>query len=220
MTKFYVYIHRRESDGLPFYVGKGSGRRAWSSSKRNNYWQNTKSKHGVLVEIVFENLSEEDAFDCEKNTIAEFRYFGYPLTNMTNGGEGTSGFIVSDVVRNKLSKFNKGKTISEETRLKISLANSGRKLTEEHRVKLSIAKKGKLPYNLNKKQPSTSKINNPSSDKNTYTFLHENGDVFRGNRYDLCEKYGLPIDKIGKLFYTKPREKVRGWKLIKDVKNE
>lgn len=220
MNEFYVYVHRRETDGLPFYVGKGHSKRAWVFSKRNKYWKNTKNKHGILVEIVFENLSEEEAFDCEKNTILEFKHFGYPLTNMTFGGEGVKGLIVSEETRNKISISSRNRVVLDETRLKLSIANSGKKLTEQHKKKLSLARLGKSPPNLNKKQISTSGVNNPSSDKNTYIFMHENGEIFKGNRYDLCNKYNLPIDKIGKLFYTTPRQKVRGWKLVKDIKYE
>ena len=46
--------------------------------------------------------------------------------NLTNGGEGSPGTVVS-----------------KKTRLKLSIANSGRKLTEEHKRKIGISKKGK-----------------------------------------------------------------------------
>lgn len=63
---YYVYVHRRLSNGHPFYVGKGKDKRAWDLQGRNSYWTRTKNKHGLLVEIVFDNLSEDEAFQCEK----------------------------------------------------------------------------------------------------------------------------------------------------------
>ncbi len=33
---YYVYLHKATETGEVFYVGKGSGRRAWETKKRNN----------------------------------------------------------------------------------------------------------------------------------------------------------------------------------------
>lgn len=63
---FYIYVHYRLSDNKPFYVGKGKELRAYSKKNRNQYWQNIVDKCGYRVEIVFENLDEETAFQCEK----------------------------------------------------------------------------------------------------------------------------------------------------------
>lgn len=141
---FYVYIHRRLSDNKPFYVGKGKGNRAFSSSGRNSYWKNTKDKHGFSVELVFENLSEEEAFQCEKDTITEFRYFGYPLTNMTDGGEGLSGVKQSAETIHKRVLKNTGKKRTEATKSLISNALKGKVMSAETRSRLSEINKGRL----------------------------------------------------------------------------
>ena len=63
-STFYVYIHRKKTNNEPFYIGKGSGRRAFDlseSSGRNRHWINTVKKHGVNVEIVQENMTEDDS---------------------------------------------------------------------------------------------------------------------------------------------------------------
>lgn len=110
-NQYYVYIHRRTSDNLPFYVGKGKDRRAWEFNKkaRNEYWHMVENKHGVIVEIVFDNLTEQEAFQIEKDTILEFEYFGYPLTNITRGGEGSSGLNFTDIQRLNISEGLKNK---------------------------------------------------------------------------------------------------------------
>lgn len=89
---FYTYIHRRESDDKPFYVGKGRGKRAWHQNKRNSYWRNTVAKHGLKVEICAYWATEEQAFEHEKFLIEHFRDLGMPLVNLTDGGEGTAGY--------------------------------------------------------------------------------------------------------------------------------
>ena len=69
MNIFYVYLHRRKTDNKVFYVGKGKNRRAWCTDKRNKHWNNVVDKHGFNVDIVFEGLSEQEAFQIEKDTI-------------------------------------------------------------------------------------------------------------------------------------------------------
>jgi len=101
---FYVYLHRRASDNKVFYVGKGKGKRAYSTFGRNDRWNKTAKKHGLIVEIVFDNLEETEAFQVERDTILEMKYFGYPLVNMTNGGDGISGFKHSVETKRKQSE--------------------------------------------------------------------------------------------------------------------
>jgi hypothetical protein len=87
MNSYYVYLHKTK-DGVPFYVGKGKGRRAYSTN-RNDSWKELVSSIGEYdVEIRYKGLSEEDSFAIEKRLIAEIGLGN--LTNMTNGGEGGS----------------------------------------------------------------------------------------------------------------------------------
>ncbi len=86
-----VYVHYRADDGLPFYVGMGERDRAHEMSSRNKFWKNVKRKHGVVVDIVAENLSVEEAWDLEKKLIKELRSEFGTLTNLSDGGEGSPG---------------------------------------------------------------------------------------------------------------------------------
>ena len=157
---FYVYLHRRKTDNKVFYVGKGKGKRAYSKASRSQWWNSVADKHEMTVEIVFDNLSEDDAFQIEKDTILEFRYFEHPLVNLTDGGEGMSGYKPYEEQRKRVSEKMQGREITAEHRLKISESNKGKKRTEvqrkrmseintgkkitaEHRLKISESNKGK-----------------------------------------------------------------------------
>ena len=68
------------------------------------------------------------------------------LCNLTDGGDGSVGVIVSEYGRKQRSEFMKtriNKPITEETRLKLSLSHKGKPLSAEHKSKISIANKGK-----------------------------------------------------------------------------
>lgn len=100
---FYTYLWFRE-DGTPYYVGKGSNRRAF-------YHHNVhrpKSRARIFIQHW---SSEEEAFEMEKWYI---RFFGRKdngtgiLRNLTDGGEGPSG-----------NTFCRGRAVPESTRQKI-----------------------------------------------------------------------------------------------------
>lgn len=101
---FYVYGHYRADTGEIFYIGKGTGRRAWIFSKRNAYWKNIANKHGVEVKILYDNLTEQDAFSTENRLITEIGLDN--LSNLAEGGKGLTSdavkrFIHDPIVRQK-----------------------------------------------------------------------------------------------------------------------
>lgn len=111
---YYIYLHCRKSDNKVFYVGKGRKYRAGSRSGRNSRWVNTYKKHGLIVELVFENLTEDEAFELEIDTIKEMRYhFESTMCNMTDGGEGVSGYKWEDMSKHP-SKGNIGRKQTPE----------------------------------------------------------------------------------------------------------
>jgi len=133
MNTAYVYTLTDPRDGMPFYVGKGVGRRchfhAWEAknSDKPTYKLNKIRKIqslglDIIVNKVEENVSHEQAKELECFLIAEMRNFGINLTNATDGGDGRAGYVVSEETRNKL-----GRPKSEADKQRISEALKGNK---------------------------------------------------------------------------------------------
>ena len=152
---YYVYSYLRE-DNSPYYIGKGSGKRAYTKGPKEVKPPRDKSR----VRILKENLTEEDAFLVEKLYILMFGRKDLDtgiLRNKTDGGDGASGYIVLPEERkrrsermkgvkrpqwiyDKIAASNRGKKASAETRAKLSAAGKNRKCSEEHKRKVSEAK--------------------------------------------------------------------------------
>ena len=88
---YYVYLHRRNDNGDPFYVGKGKDKRAWVTRGKNYIWKRIAKISGYTVDIIFRTSVEDCAFSIEMATIKRLKHLGYELANLTNGGEGCSG---------------------------------------------------------------------------------------------------------------------------------
>jgi ribosomal protein S16 len=136
MSVFYVYEHWRLDRDECFYVGKGKGKRAYVMVKRNRHHlaiQAKVSREGSAIEVrmVATGLTEEDAFNLEKERIRFWRAAGADLTNMTDGGDGVIGYIFTKDVREKMSISQKKRgprnPHSIEARAKISKSNIGSK---------------------------------------------------------------------------------------------
>lgn len=72
----YVYGWYREGSKLPFYVGKGTGQRAWRYGKL---------QAGVTVKIFRDSLTDEGAILVEAVLIQVFLSLGAALHNKTTG---------------------------------------------------------------------------------------------------------------------------------------
>jgi len=157
---YYIYTHIRNDVNEPFYVGKGKGKRCDSKKGRNEYWHRVADKHGYQIKIVADNLDEELAFLAEAECIDLYKRLGYKLVNMTDGGEGASGYQHTEehkakMIGNeywKLAKTNGflGKTHSDEQKAKWTESRKGtpspRKgviLSDEIKQKMSQSKTGK-----------------------------------------------------------------------------
>lgn len=117
MWQFYVYIHYKVSDGAPFYVGKGKlhkhepHRRAFEPHS-SRLWKSAVAEHGVRVELHASCSTDQEAQTLERHLIASIgrRDLGLgPLVNLTDGGDGHAGLIVSAETRAKRSLNARGK---------------------------------------------------------------------------------------------------------------
>ncbi len=133
-----------------------------------SYIDNALKKYGIEkfdIVIIAECETQEQLNELEKYWIKFYdckRPIGY---NLTDGGEGTLGHIVTKATRQKISKSktgkktkphtqqtkdkigaaNKGRKVSQEVRKILSEKHTGKKLSEKTRANMSAAKKNKRP---------------------------------------------------------------------------
>ena len=130
---FYVYLLSRPC-GPELYIGKGKGDRWLRHSGRgrhpNRHLHNVIAKckrEGVEIERIklAECLTEERAFELEKffiKAIGREDLGAGPLVNLTDGGDGPSGYKWTPELREHHSKIRKGRTLTPEHRAAISAA--------------------------------------------------------------------------------------------------
>lgn len=107
-------------------------------------WKRTLLDAGVSpVLTVIETGTGESWKESEIHWIAHYRSLtGARLTNLTEGGDGAIGVVVTEETRAKQSASHKGRKFSEETRARMRAASTGRKHSEETKNKCRAAKAG------------------------------------------------------------------------------
>lgn len=159
----------------PFYIGKGkyTERRKYSRAKQHlnekrnrNYFKNGKINRIKeecrcipFIEILYDNLIENDAFLYEKQLIHEIGRYNIgrgPLTNLTNGGEGSSGYVQSKETKDKRVESLKKSTLIETLKTdkyKEQLSKRSKNWwNEEKKMEYSIKQQGKNNSNFGKKR--------------------------------------------------------------------
>ena len=181
MNIYYVYAYLRKKDITPYYIGKGKANRAW---QKHAGLKIPNSKYRII--ILENNLTNIGALALERRMI---RWYGRKdnntgiLRNLTDGGEGTSGYPNSLKQKEKISKSLKGRTftdnhklnltqaqlgtknhrfgkkMSDEIKEKISKTLTGREVSDITRLKISKSLKGKIVRSEEwKRKQSESKI--------------------------------------------------------------
>lgn len=152
MKDYYIYAHIRPDTSQTFYIGKGRKRRASTVSKRNKIWNDIVKKNNGVFQIVIlhEGLFESEAFELEIMEISKMGRLcdgSGCLSNLTLGGEGTSGHSPSREHRQKLSKAFSGK----------NHPLFGKKHSVEHVQRMSNSLKGKKSWNKGLKHTEETK---------------------------------------------------------------
>jgi hypothetical protein len=138
----YVYRHIRHDNNQPFYIGVGSTAnyaRAYEKSRRNQYCKNIINVTSYDIEILFDDLTLDEA---NKKEIEFIALYGRKdnrtgvLANQTDGGEGCLGIVSKKLSKETIEKIKKTKSkrvynrvVSDETCKKISIALTGKKLS-------------------------------------------------------------------------------------------
>lgn len=121
----YVYRHIRKDTNQVFYIGigtddKGKYTRAFSKN-RNIYWKRIVDKTDYEVEILFNDITKEEAINKEIEFIQIYgrRDLGLgTLCNLTDGGEGASN--MSEEGKERLRQLRRNTIMPQEQKDKYS----------------------------------------------------------------------------------------------------
>lgn len=154
---FYTYLYIDPSkpskwlaEGEPIYVGKGKKGRAWQHTRytHNPHFRNRLAKMKSqsvepIVKLLVEGVDEELAILVEVEAIAKFGRRDIQtgcLTNLTNGGDGTSGHRHTVKSRKKMSESHKKVVKTPEWNAKVAAALKNKPHTEQRKRNIGLSR--------------------------------------------------------------------------------
>lgn len=88
MNKAYVYEWYNVDTNEVFYVGKGRNNRMHSMKNRNQYFLRYVEKYNCDCRIVKDNMTDDEAYQYEKELIEQYKKDNQCQTNIAEGGKG------------------------------------------------------------------------------------------------------------------------------------
>jgi hypothetical protein len=219
---YYVYAYLRSKDSergpkySPYYIGKGCGQRAFGA-KRAIAAPADKS----FIVFLEEGLTEAEAFALEKYAVGLYgridKGMGI-LWNMTDGGEGCSGVMMSKETRAKIARALTGKKRPPDVIKKIAKSRTGILHTEETKRKMSESRRGKKkgPHSDAAKQ----KISK-SKAKYEYEVTDPNGNTYTTRSLNVfCKGHGLLQSHMSETARGE-RNSYKGWqvRIVQDLRS-
>jgi len=242
--EYYVYRHIRLDNNQVFYVGIGTKQaeynchraeylRAYNTYNRSTFWSRVYYKTAIRVEIIFESTNYEEILLKEQEFIKLYgrrNLLQGTLVNMTDGGEGALGNVMSEEsklkisiantgrvrteeVKQRLREFNTGKKHSQEHKNNISKGGMGKEISQETRDKISASNKGKVRSDETKekiKNNNIERFKNPEARKKarhgshgTYLDLHTG--IFYEYLRDACDANNYCYIKAQNMLRTKSK---------------
>ena len=216
---YYVYAYLRSHDSprgcklSPYYIGKGSRDRAFSKIRSI-----PKPEDRSYIVFLEESLTEAEAFALEKYAIALYgrvdKNTGI-LWNMTDGGEGSSGIVMSEAAKQKIAQALTGRKRPRSVIEKMVKSREGFQHSEETKKKMSHARKGK------KRKPHTpeSKLKiSQNKAKYEYEITDPEGNIYTTKNLNcFCKERGLHQAHMSATAHGKARG-YRGWR-VKILRN-
>jgi hypothetical protein len=217
--RFYVYAYFR-TDGTPYYIGKGTGKRI---DERHSIALPPKDRRKILID----GLTDPEAIEYE---IALIYCIGRKdlgtgcLRNMTDGGDGISGYQHTEDAKRRIRESNKkdsyphlvGRFVSEDTKQKISASERGKKVSDATRELIKAARAKQViteahrtaisKGNLGKKHGADAKAKISAAHSRPQRWQHPEHGVVTCSATELGKKYSvsnLPKLKAGLIRHSK-----------------
>lgn len=124
-----LYRHVRLDKNVPFYIGIGKLSRAYTKFGRNKIWNHIVKKTAYRVDILFDDLTWDEATEKEKEFIQLYGRIDQKtgtLCNLTIGGDGMVGIVRTKESREQQKKALKKRWESEEYKSKLKDSHRAR----------------------------------------------------------------------------------------------
>lgn len=207
-SSYTVYMHTAPNGKK--YIGitcqslaKRWGPEGFGYRECTRFWYAIK-KHGwgnIVHAVIAEGLPEESAKTLEKMLIAAHHtrdpLFGY---NLTDGGDGMSGYRHPPEAKEKIRRANTGKLVTAETRTKIAAAGRGRVFSDAARANMGASHIGAVASAEKKAKMSAALIGNKNSlgKKHSYETRMKQSDALTGRVFTEETREKMRAAKAGK----------------------